>query len=172
MKRTLLIVFLLFAILLSSCGDKADIREQFSLPMHFFATTVGGGSQYHVDITDKYCDIEFCDSSILNGAVIRLEDGKSNISVGEFKFAVDENNFPAMQALTKAIRLLATADAVGIEEEMGVKYTIDETSVLVYYDKDTNKIIGIRTEELGRAFEFTLSDLEPYEAQSDGTSQP
>ncbi len=141
------------------------------LPMRFSASTAGSDSRYFVNITSSYCDVEFADTSILGGATLHFEDGNSYTSVGEFKFPVDENKFPAMKALMKAIRLIVNSEIEGAENENGVKYTIDETSILVYYDKDTNKVIGIRTEELGRVFEFALSDLEPYEAQSNGASR-
>ena len=75
-----------------------------------------------------------------------------------------------MKTLFDTVRLLSSSDAIGIEQENGVKYTIDETVVLVYYDKDTETVTGLRTEELGRVFEFNLFGLE-YEAQSNGAGR-
>ena len=158
--------------MLSACGDRPEPREQFSVPMRFTANTVGSDSQYSVNITPDFCDIEFQSNGILGGATLHFEGKKSFAAVGEFTIPVEENSFPAMKALINAVRSLASTDVIGEEEQNGVKYTIDETMILVYYDKDTNKVIGIRTEELGRVFEFTLSDLEAYEAQSNGAGRP
>jgi hypothetical protein len=138
--------------------------------MSFTACTKGSDSPYSVYITSDYCDIEFVGSDMLTGAKLHFEQGNSKSTVGEFSFEIDEGSFPAMKALIKAIRALAANENSGIVTENGVKYTIDETVILVYYDIETEAIVGIRTEELGRVFEFTLTDLNPYEAHSNGAS--
>ena len=170
MKRALFIFFLVFLSLLSGCESEPDIKEQITLPMSFTACTNGSDSPYSVYITRDYCDIEFAGSDMLKGAKLHFEQGNSKSTVGEFSFEIDENSFPAMKALIKAIRTLASNEISGVVTENGVKYTIDETVILVYYDIETEVITGIRTEELGRVFEFTLTDLNPYEAQSNGAS--
>lgn len=168
MKKALLTLF--FVFLLTGCESAPDIREQITLPMSFTACTKGSDSPYSVYITNEYCDIEFVKPSVLGGATLHFEDGKSRSTVGEFSFEIDESSFPAMKALIKAVRSLASCTDSGVDTENGIKYTIDETVILVYYDIETKAIVGIRTEELGRVFEFTLTDLNPYEAQSNGAS--
>lgn len=172
LKRAILIIFSFFVIFFSACGQDLDVKDRFTVPMRFSASTKGSDSNFLVNIKDGFCDIEFKEPGVLCGALLHLEQEKSRFTVGAFSYAIDENEFPAMTALVKSVRLLALREADGIEEENGIKYTIDETVILVYYDKDTDDVTGIRTEELGRVFEFALSDLESYEAQSDGTGQP
>ena len=170
MKRLLTVLFLLLPIVCCSCKSTFDVKERFALPLSFTASTKGSDTQYSVSITNEYCDIGFNAPSLLEGATLHFEDEKSFLSVGEFSFAIDENCFPAMKTLFDTVRLLSSSDAIGIEQENGVKYTIDETVVLVYYDKDTETVTGLRTEELGRVFEFNLFGLE-YEAQSNGAGR-
>ena len=48
----------------------------------------------------------------------------------------------------------------GVKTDNATKYTIDEMTIMVYYNEDTEEIIGITTEEGGRRFEFTVVALE------------
>ena len=170
MKRILFLLIFIITLSLSGCKSTPDVKEQITLPMCFTACTKGSDSPYSVYVTRDYCDIEFIGKDLPSGARLHFEQGKSSSTVGEFSFETDEDSFPAMKALINAIRALATSEISGTATENGVKYTIDETDILVYYDIETEVITGIRTKELGRVFEFTLTDLKPYEAQSNSAS--
>lgn len=170
MKR-LITVFLLLLVL-ASCGNGNAVRDRFSLPMTLCARTDGSDELYYLSIDRQICDVTFDRSSVLNGVNLHFEGGKCVYTCGEYTLTVDEGAFPAVSSLIRAIRTIADTEENGTEVENGIKYTIDETVILVYYNEDTDIVTGIKTEELGRVFEFTLSDLKPYEAQSNGAGQP
>ncbi len=139
--------------------------------MRFTARTKGSQADFSVDISGESCSITFCEGHILYGTRLYFGKEKSTASVGEFTREIKKGTFPATEALIKAVSLLSANEAKGINEENGTKYTIDEMTIMVYYDKDTDTVTGIGTEENGRRFEFTVTDLEPYEAQSNGAGQ-
>lgn len=173
LKRAVaLILFICLVFSLSSCNGEQEIAKQFVIPMRFCASTSGDDSKYFVDITSEKSIFSFDEANALHGAEICFMQEECIFSVGEYSYTVAKERFPAMKTLDFAVRTLAKGETEGVKTENGVKYTIDETVILVYYNKDTEIVTGIRTEELGRVFEFTLSDLEPYEAQSNGAGQP
>jgi hypothetical protein len=113
------------------------------------------------------CGAEASLWSALPGTIQYAERAYGNAATnGDFKRSVVEGIFPAQESLVKAIRALAETDISGIETENGVKYTIDEMTIMVYYDKSAKLITGIETEKDGRRFDFTVVGLEPYEGQS------
>ncbi|MBR5859672.1 MAG: hypothetical protein IKZ05_07080, partial [Clostridia bacterium] len=70
-----------------------------------------------------------------------------------------------------ALLLLNTSEVNGEKSGNAVKYTIDETIIMVYYNEDTKEVTHIETEEKGRRFLFTVALLDSNEAQSNGAGR-
>lgn len=143
----------------------------FSVPMRITVRLDGSDAVFTADVFESGCDITFGSGHVLEGTELRFRAEGNTATLGDFTREIKSGTFPAQEALVRAVRLLATAEIDGVFGEGQVKYTIDEMTIMVYYDKDTDKVIGIGTEERGRRFEFSIAALEPYEAQSNGTGQ-
>lgn len=162
--KKLIISVLILALLLFSCNSFQERREQITLPIKITAKLKGGEGYFIADITESKCEISFEEGHALYGTVLYFDQDEGEAIIGEYKRKVDINIFPAQAALIKALRALGTGNISGVETEDGVKYTIDEMTIMVYYDEDGEEIIGIGTEEDGRQFNFVIADAEPYEA--------
>lgn len=168
------ILFLLVVILLpfASCQAQPDPKEQFALPLKITAALDGSDSPFDAVITEAVSEISFGSGHILAGTRLNFSEEKHTASVdGIFTREVKKGTFPAQEALVKAVKLLAQSDEKAIYSDGEAKYTIDEMTIIVYYDKDTEAILGIGTEENGRRFKFSFASFEPYETQSDGAGQ-
>ncbi|MBR6562500.1 MAG: hypothetical protein IKK70_01005 [Clostridia bacterium] len=173
MKKLPVFVFLcIFAISLTSCGGRHDPKDKLSIPLSITVTQGDASSGFTAIISDDLSEIRFESEHIFSGTVLRFSENGNTASVGElFTREVKDGCFPAQEALCKAIRLLNTSEEKGESVENRIKYTIDEMTIIVYYDKDSDAVIGIETEESGRRFDFRVVSLTPYEAQSNGAGQ-
>lgn len=173
MKKILFTVFLcIFVISLTSCGGRHDPKDKLSLPLSITVTQGDNSSGFTALISDDHSEIRFESEHIFSGTVLRFGEDGNTASVGElFTREVKDGCFPAQEALCKAIRLLDASEEKGETVENRIKYTIDEMTIIVYYDKDSEAVIGIGTEESGRRFDFRVVSLTPYEAQSNGAGQ-
>lgn len=172
--KKLLFVFITFTLLLTSgCSSTFIAKEHFSLPLQIKATLKGSDSQFTANIFENGCDITFDEGHPLCGTVLRFRDDGNTASVGDiFTREIKNGTFPAQEALYKAVKLISETDLTFSPAENGFKQTIDEMTIMVYYNEDTETVSGIETEESGRRFTFVFAALEPYEAQSNSTGQP
>ncbi len=169
MKKTvglLVVVILLFAV---ACNGNTVHRKDISLPLSFTANLKGTKAEFKVIITEDECIIGFDEDHPLYGTELRFDSSGGRATVGDFSREVDLDIFPAQKAIITAIKRIAQEDVAKVETQNQTRYTIDKTSIIVYYDEDNKTIIGIETEEDGRRFEFDIAKLEAYEIQSDGT---
>ncbi len=173
MKKTFFILILTVFILLTACNRPIEPRELFTLPLTLKASLSPNGEEFTAIIKSDGCDIFFEGSHALAGTHLHLGADKNTAEIeGYFEREVKKGTFPAQEALYRAVTLLASSDKIGEKYENGAKYTIDETTIIVYYDKDTERVTHIETEENGRRFLFAVTSLEANEAQSNGAGQP
>ena len=164
MKRLVFFVIVL-SVCLTSCAKKPSIAEDFALPLTITVST-NGKSEFTAFIFEDHSEIRFESEHIFEGTVLRFSDEGNTARVGNnFSRSIKNGCFPAQEALCKAVRGLTQSKDMQISQNQ-IKYTIDEMTVIVYYDKNTEAVIGIETEEGGRRFVFDVISLEPYEAQS------
>ena len=141
--------------------------------MKIKASLKDSDSQFTADIFENGCDITFDESHPLSGTVLRFREDGNTASVGDiFTREIKNGTFPAQEALYKAVKLLSETDLSYLPAENGFKQTIDEMTIMVYYNEDTETVSGIETEENGRRFTFVFASIELYEAQSNSTGQP
>lgn len=166
MKKIVIIVVSLFIILLGACAEGVITKEKIELPISVTAKLKGSDAPFRADITEDECIVTFGENHSLSGTELRFYSSGGRATIGDFTRDIDINIFPAQKALITAVRTICSDDISGTKTEYGMKYTIDEMLIMVYYDKDNEKIIAIGTEESGRRFEFDIAALEPYEIQS------
>ena len=169
MKKTALVfIALLLAVGFISCAKPPNPKEQLALPLKITAKMLGSDSIFQAEITETECRVTFSGSDALSDTVLVLSPDGNTATAGGFSRSVPNGIFPPQEMLFNALKLLNSEQASGTSTENGMKYAIDETEIMVYYDKKTGVLTGIETEESGRRFKFTVLSLEPYEAQSNG----
>ena len=171
MKRRTIILILTAIFILAACTSLPDSKTVFSLPVKITANLKGSDACFTAEITEEHCIIRFDENHALAGTELQFGTESGSATVGGYTREVSIDLFPAQKAFIKALRFLNGKDISGAKAEDGVKYTIDEMTIMVYYDKDTERISGIGTEENGRRFDFSIASLEPYEIQSNGAGQ-
>lgn len=164
MKKFLFIILIIFS--LSSCQNNQEPEKNITLPLTMTVNLSGSNSSFTAELTETESRITFDQSHPLYGTEILLGETENTVSAGDFKRTVKKGIFPAQEAFVKAIKTISSQENSGVKTENGAKYTIDEMTIMVYYDKDTKQIIGIGTEESGKRFEFNITAVDPYEAQS------
>ncbi len=170
MKKLSAFLLILLAFLLCACSTPAEPKDTVRLPIRVTAKLNGSDAVFTADIFENGCDITFDSNHPLAGTELKLREDGNTATHGDFNRSVANGIFPAQEALVKAIRALDGTDISGTETENGIKYTIDEMTIMVYYDKSAKLITGIETEEDGRRFGFTVVGLELYEGQSSSES--
>lgn len=167
MKRTIICFFLILFAFFYGCTENSEPKDAFSVPIKVEAMLDGSNSQFTADIFEGGCDIHFEEGHTLSGTVLKFRSEGNTATVGDtLTREVKKGTFPAQEALIKAVRLLSNTEAKGISDGQTTRYTIDEMTIIVYYNKNTDSINRIETEESGRRFGFSIASLEPYEAQS------
>ncbi len=169
MKKLIIASLILFATIFCGCLTQSEPKDLLTIPISITATLDGNNAKFTVDIFENGSDIIFGEEHALSGTEIHFRTDGNTATVGDiFTRDIKNGTFPAQEALIKAVRLLSSTDITGIEEESRTRYTIDEMTILVYYDKKTDSITRIETEEGGRRFEFSIVSLEPHDTQSNG----
>jgi hypothetical protein len=166
MKKILILTLTLLSLTLLSCSAK-ESSPKFSLPLKISAKLSGTDVVFTADISKTGCDIVFDSPDELKNVVLQFRQDGNTAKVGDFTREIKKNTFPAQESLIDAIRKIAS-NAEFVSSQEGTKYTIDETVIMVYYDKDNGAIKRIETEESGRRFCFDVVKLEFYETQSEG----
>ena len=166
MKRFLVVLLILLTLPLYACSTPVEPKDTLRLPLKITAKLNGSDAVFTADIFENGCDITFDSNHPLAGTELKLREEGNTATHGDFKRSVDNGIFPAQETLVKAVRMLESTEISGTETENGTKYTIDEMTIMVYYDKSAKLITGIETEKDGRRFDFTVVGLEPYEGQS------
>ncbi len=164
MKKLIILILMLFS--LCSCQRNQSPEGNITLPLTMTVNLSGSDSKFTAELTEAQSKITFDQGHPLYGTEILFGETENTVSAGDFKRTVKKGIFPAQEAFVKAVKTISSQEALGIKTENGVKYTIDEMTIMVYYDKDTKQIIGIGTEENGKRFEFNITAVDPYEAQS------
>jgi len=169
MKKSLLAIFIILTLALASCGNNYDPRESFEIPMRITARLLPSGSEFTASVYPDRCEISFSGSHSLSSTKLCLGEEKNTAAIeGFFEREVPKGCFPAQESLYKAVLLLEKCAYDGEKYENQAKYTIDETTIIVYYDIDTETVTHIETEENGRRFLFAVTSLAINEAQSNG----
>lgn len=169
MKKSIFVfAAVLFAVILISCSESYSPKDRLALPLKITAKTAGSDSAFTAEMTVSECRITFSGSEALSKTELLISPDGNTATDGGFTRSVPEGIFPPQEMLFRALKLLDSSETGGIESENGIKYTIDETEIMVYYDKTTGVLTGIETEESGRRFKFSILSLEPYETQSNG----
>lgn len=171
MKKALILLGLL-AIFLVGCESSYNPAEEMNLPISITAKVDGGNCFFTADITADYCRISFNEGDASCGKVLEFNGETGTAVIGDFTREVTLDIFPAQDALVRALRGINAPKTQAVETEKGFKYTIDEMTIMVYYDKSAERIIGIGTEEDGRRFDFDIAALMPYEEPSNGVCEP
>lgn len=164
-KLTVLLLLLLF---LTSCAPEKDIKETLSLPLEIGLSLLPNGSEFTASIDENGCRVHFKAECLQGLSLYFSESGARAEIEGYFEREVEQESFPAISMLYKSLVLLDSYEGEGEKIENRIKYTIDETAIMVYYDKATERITHIETEEKGRRFLFTVTSLLRDEAQSNG----
>lgn len=165
MKRILISILVLLSLLLISCTAKQS-SPKFSLPLKISAKLSGTDIVFTADITEKSCDLVFTAPDELKNVTLRFREDGNTAHIGDFSREIKKNTFPAQESLINAIRKIASSSEF-TDSEGVMKYTIDETVIMVYYDRDNGAVNRIETEESGRGFSFDVVGLEFYETQSE-----
>lgn len=156
------------SFIITACSADSSPEQQLQLPLRISAKLSGSDALFTAEIYENGCDIYFDTSHSLALTELHFSDQGNTAASGDFVREVKAGTFPAQEALVKAVRLISRNQESGVKTENGIKYAIDEMTIMVYYDKDTGILSGIGTEEGGRKFEFSIVTLEPYEIQSNG----
>lgn len=170
MKKSVFVFAALIAVILVSCSQSYSPKASLVLPLKLTAKTAGSDSAFTAEMTETECRITFSGSEALSKTELLITPEGNYATDGGFTRSVPNGIFPPQEMLVRALKLLNAHEASGVERENGIKYTIDETEIMVYYDKTTGVLTGIETEENGRRFKFTVLSLEPYETQSNGSN--
>lgn len=172
MKRIVVFIVMLVA-LFCGCESAADISNRFTLPIKITAVADGSNAEFTAVIKENESRVTFGDGHTLSGTVLRFSDNGNTAEIGAtLKREIKSGVFPAQEALINLSKRLAKNDKKGVVSKNTVIYTIDETEIMVYYDKNSDSITRIETEEGERHFGFTVVSLEPYEEQSNGDYTP
>ncbi len=161
-------VFIFVFCLLTSCSSDFDPKEELSLPLKISAKLEGSDVIFTAEISENGSNVTFDEAHSLSGTELHFSEDGNLAKSGDFEKSVKDGTFPAQETLIRAIKAINETEAKGIDIENGKKYTIDEMTIMVYYDKDTKHLTGIGTEESGRRFDFVIVGREPYEVQSNG----
>jgi len=167
MKKVVLLIALFGMLSLFSCGHEKEPKDIISLPLQITAKLEGSDALFTANVFETGCDITFSEGHSLAGTELHFREEENTATCGGYTRTVKSGIFPAQETLVKALRAIDGAEA-GTFTENGIKYTIDEMTIMVYYDKDTEILTGIRTEESGRRYDFTVVGFELYEGQSNG----
>jgi len=162
MKKTITFI-LIFVFILWGCEKKNDPKDDFSLPLQIIASLEGSDALFTATIHPSECSIVFDSEHSLAGTSLYFSPEGNKATSGGFTRSIKEGSFPAQEALIKAVRAVCNSKISGVETDYGIKYTIDEMTIMVYYDKDTGLINGIGTEENGRHFKFKILSFSQYE---------
>lgn len=159
MKRfvSLFILILLFC----SCGYETNTKIKPSLPLTITAKQRENGSDFTARIDQNECEIILGENHSLSGTRLYFSSNGNKAEIGNFSRDIKSGTFPAFETFFKAIQTICNNDITALKTENGEKYTIDEMTIMVYYDKDTEQIIGIGTEESGQSFYFDIVSLRP-----------
>ncbi len=171
MKKALILLGL-SAIFWVGCESAYSPEADLRLPISITAGLDGGNGLFTAEISQDGCKISFDESSSLYGTALEFSEGSGTAVIGDFSREAELDMFPAQSALIRAIRGINDPNNQPVETDRGFKYAIDEMTIMVYYDKNAEKIIGIGTEEEGRHFKFNVADLMPYEEPSNGEGKP
>ena len=166
MKKVALLMTIFGLFALFSCNQSSEPKRMISLPMRITAKLDGSDALFTADIFENGCDITFDERHTLAGTELHFREEENTATCGGFTRTVKSGIFPAQEAFIKALRAIDSAEDSGTFTENGIKYTIDEMTIIVYYDKDSEILTGIRTEESGRRYDFTVVGFELYEGQS------
>ena len=157
---------------ISACSSPVEEKVQIRLPLNVTAKHIDSGSSFSATLTESHSEIIFGEDHSLSGTKLFLSQDGNNVSNGDFKRDIKNGIFPAYEAFCKAFRIICNEQNKPTKTENGDKYTIDEMTIMVYYDKDSKNIIAIGTEESGRSFNFDIVSLRPSdEIQSDSEGQ-
>ena len=163
MKKTIVVLVISISLILMACAGKSEPKDMIKLPMRITAQLEGSDAVFTADVFEDGCDITFDSGHSLAGTELHFGKDGNTATCGGFTRSVKSGTFPAQEALIKALRGLSATELSGVPIENGVKYTIDEMTIMVYYDKDTELINGIGTEENGRHFKFKILSFSQYE---------
>ncbi len=161
--KKIIICLLLFSMLLFGCNNTDDFQEKLCLPIKLTACLEGSNAYFIAEITQSNCKITFDSQHSLYGTELYFSEEGNKATVGDFTRDIKDGCFPAQEALIKGIRGICQNEIKAAETEYGAKYTIDEMTVMVYYDKDNGIINAIGTEENGRYFKFNVISFSHYE---------
>ncbi len=161
MKKSFFLFSLAICLVFSACESEYNPKALISLPLKITARLEGADSLFSVEMQEGGCDISFDKSHSLAGTTIHISENESFAKSGDFEREIKSGTFPAQEALIRAIFALDKSEEKGISIENGRKYTIDETVIMVYYDKDSKQLTAIKTEENGRRFDFIIVGCEP-----------
>ncbi len=164
-KNVVLIIMLCF--LFCGCENGADISKRFTLPIKLTVIPDGCNAGFTAYITENGSTVVFEEGHTLSSTELWFSESGNTAKIGNtLTREIKKGIFPAQESLINAVNLLARTDKKGVADKNAVRYTIDETEIMVYYDKNSDSVTGIETEESGRCFGFTVVSLEPYEEQS------
>ena len=149
-----LITVIVAIILLCGCNNSSKVTETFELPIQVIACLEGNDAFFTLTVCENESTIVFDQKHSLAGTTLYFSPEGNKATIGEFTREIKSGSFPAQEALIKALKVLCQNSAKAIETDYGAKYTIDEMTVMVYYNEDTESINGIGTEENGRYFKF------------------
>ena len=168
MKR--LVAFFIVATVLftAACSESTSRRKQISMPLSFTANLKGVDSKFKVTLDEDECVISFDENHPLYGTELSFDQSGGKATIGNFSRSVDLDLFPAQKALITAFRGFFDTEISKTESEGQTRFTIDKSSIIVYYDEDKETITGVETEEGGRRFQFDIAIAETHEIQSDG----
>ena len=166
MKRFAVLIFL-FAVLFSGCDVKVDVKDVFKLPIKITATLEGNEGVFISEILSEQSIVTFEESHVLSGTtLVFTEDGNTATVSDVFTRSIKDGTFPVQETFIKAIRLLSSTESDVIYENGRIRYTIDEMTILVYYDENNDSVTRIETEEGTRRFVFIIASIESYDTQS------
>ena len=166
MKKTVVFFIILFTFL-CGCNNQFEASEYFSLPMQMTVISDGSNTEFIVYIQEDQATVFFEEGHALSGTVLHFSESGNVAEIGTtLKCDIKKGIFPAQESLIKAVSMLSSTEQIGVPKGNAISYTIDETEIIVYYDKNSDSITRIETEEGGKRFGFTVVSLIPDEEQS------
>lgn len=149
-------VFLLVFVLCSCTNIRSIVGKQFALPYSLNVCEETRGICFTVSSDSAVRKYEFSYPDTLIGLIVTEDENGINASYKSLSRSVPENFIYVVKTFATVADKLADAEYVRTEDKKIYRCTIENISVTVYYNEDTETVEKIVTEDDGRTLGFLI----------------